>query len=100
MRTIFFYSFLLLWTFSSITADAATTRHKYNMGTVSYFGNNQVVIESGTYTMMPKVKVIRIVKESSGAYYERKGSLSDVGVGKRVNLKAIGKRVSEIVVER
>lgn len=100
MRTIFHYSFLLLLIFSSITANAATTKHKYNMGTVSYFGNNQVVIESGTYTLVPNVKVIRMVKESSGAYYERKGSLADVSVGKLVNLKAIGRTVSEIVVER
>lgn len=100
MRTVFFYSFLLLLIFNSITANAATTRHKYNMGIISYFGNNQVVIESGTYTLAPNVKVIRIVMESSGAYYERKGSLSDVSVGKRVNLKAIGRTVSEIVVER
>lgn len=100
MRAVFLYSLLLLLLFSFIPANAATTRHKYNMGIISYFGNNQVVIENGTYTLLPNVKVIRIVKESSGAYYERKGSLSDVSVGKRVNLKAVGRTVSEIVVER
>ena len=87
-------------TFAATPANAARIHHKYHMGTVSSFANNQVVIESGVYTLRPDVKVVRIEKESNGARYERKGRLSDVGVGKRVNLKAVGRTVSEIVVER
>lgn len=100
MRTVHIILIVLLLTLGVLPANAATTRHKYHAGTVSYLGNNQVVLESGTYTLVPEVKVVLITKESNGAHYERKGSLSDVSTGKRVSLKAIGRMVSEIVVER
>ena len=73
--------------------------HKYHTGTLSYMSNNQVYVAGRTFDLSPSVKVIVRYKER-GAYYERKGSLSDVYLGNRVYLKAIGNSVSEIVVMR
>jgi len=74
--------------------------HVYNSGIVSYFGNKQITIDSGTYTLRPDVTVVLIVKEGNGAYYQRQGRLSDISTGKRVHLKSRGVMVYEIEVER
>jgi hypothetical protein len=73
--------------------------HKYHTGIVSYRTYNQVCAAGRTFALSPTVKVIIRYKER-GAYYERKGNLSDVNVGNTVYLKATGNSVSEIVVMR
>lgn len=100
MRVLSILLAMVLVMFCSMPADAATTKHVYNSGIVSSFGNNQISIGSGTYTLRPEVTVVLVVKDSTGAHYQRKGSLSDVSTGKRVHLKSRGVMVYEIVVER
>jgi len=73
--------------------------HVYNSGIVSYFGNKQITIENGTYTLRPEVTVVLLVKDASGAYYKQPGRLSDISTGKLVHLKSRGKMVYEIEVE-
>lgn len=92
---------MIILLFCSMPVNAAKKHHHvYNSGIVSYFGNKQITIDSGTYTLRPDVTVVLIVKEGNGAYYQRQGRLSDVSTGKRVHLKSRGVMVYEIEVER
>ena len=92
---------MVILLFCSMPVNAAKKHHHvYNTGIVSYFGNKQITIDSGTYTLRPDVTVVLIVKEGNGAYYQRQGRLSDVSTGKRVHLKSRGVMVYEIEVER
>ena len=92
---------MVILLFCSMPVNAAKKHHHvYNSGIVSYFGNKQITIDSGTYTLRPDVTVVLIVKEGNGAYYQRQGRLSDISTGKRVHLKSRGVMVYEIVVER
>jgi len=100
MRVLSTVCAIVLMLLCPLPANAEKTRHVYNAGIVSYFGNNQITIGSGTYTLRPDVSVVLIVKEGNGAHYQRRGRLSDVSTGKRVHLKSRGVMVYEIVVER
>ncbi|GEM_PF-3129528 len=100
MRMIIFLVMVFLISVELTPSNATKIPHKYDSGILSGFSNNQVTIESGTYTLRSDVKIVLIVKESNGARYERKGSLSDVTIGKRVYLKTVGRTVSEILIER
>jgi len=92
---------MVILLFCSMPVNAAKKHHHvYNSGIVSYFGNKQITIDSGTYTLRPDVTVVLIVKEGNGAYYQRQGRLSDISTGKRVHLKSRGVMVYEIEVER
>lgn len=73
--------------------------YKYNTGTLTYVGNNQVIVGGRAYVLTPSVKVVAKVKER-GAYYERRGNLSDLRMGEKVQVRAAGDRVVEIVVVR
>lgn len=73
--------------------------YKYNTGILTYVGDNQVTVGGRTYVLKPNVKVVAKVKER-GAYYERRGSLSDLRMGEKVQVRAAGDRVVEIVVVR
>ncbi|CAH2030123.1 hypothetical protein [Trichlorobacter ammonificans] len=81
-------------------ANAATTRHVYQSGVVASIGNNQITIGDEAYQLRPEVTVVLIVREANGAFYQRKGRLSDVSTGKKVHLKTRGRMVYEIEVER
>lgn len=91
---------MLFMLFCSVSAKAASAKHVYNSGVVSSFGNNQISIDNGTYSLRPDVTVVLIVREGNGAHYRRPGRLSDLSTGKRVHLKSRGSMVYEIEVER
>jgi len=91
---------MIILLFCSMPVNAAKKHHHvYNSGIVSYFGNKQITIENGTYTLRPEVTVVLLVKDASGAYYKQPGRLSDISTGKLVHLKSRGKMVYEIEVE-
>lgn len=81
-------------------ASHAGPHHTYVSGVVQRLDNGQVAIAAGTYTLLPGVTVVRLERESNGAHYQRKGSLSDVRPGDRVYLKTFGRKVAQIEVER
>lgn len=99
-NSVLFFAMMVVILAGILPAYAEKTRHVYNAGIVSSFGNNQITIGNGTYTLRPEVTVVLVEKDGKGAHYQRKGRLSDVSVGKNVHLKSRGVMVYEIVVER
>lgn len=99
MRAVILISVLLVMS-TVCPLNAAIKQHKYHTGVVSFIDASQVIIDGVAFTLKPQVKFVLIVKDSTGARYERTGSQADVSVGKRVYLKAVGSMVYEIVVER
>jgi len=83
----------------SLAHAAFADNHLYHTGILQSLGNNQAILSGRTFILMPTVQVIVRAKKK-GAYYEQRGSLSDVQPGNRVYLKATGNVVSEIVVVR
>jgi hypothetical protein len=73
--------------------------HLYHTGILQSLGNNQAVLSGRTFVLAPNVQVI-VKAKKKGAYYENRGSLSDVQPGSRVYLKATGNVVTEIMVMR
>lgn len=100
MRSATIKNFLivLLLTYSVAQAVFADD-HLYHTGILTYMANEKVVIAGRTFVLMPSARVVVKYKQR-GAYYERKGSMSEVHLGDRVYLKATGNRVSEILVVR
>jgi hypothetical protein len=83
----------------SLAHAAFADNHLYHTGILQSLGNNQAILSGRTFILMPTVQVIVRAKKK-GAYYEQRGSLSDVQPGNTVYLKATGNMVSEIVVVR
>lgn len=73
--------------------------HLYHTGILSDKAIDRVIIAGKSFVLQPRVKVVVKYKDR-GAYYEKIGRFSDVRLGDRVYLKAIGNIVSEIVVMR
>lgn len=100
MRSTSIKIFLMTFVLNFSLAHAAlATDHQYHTGILKSLANDHVVISGRSFILIPTVQVVVKAKER-GAYYERRGSLSDVRQGDRVYLKATGNKVTEIVVMR
>ncbi len=89
---------LQLFLFGSISAWA--TSHKYDTGVVTSVSDTEIMMGGKVYNILPTTKVIRVIKDAKGAYYESKGQLSDVKVGEKLFLKVVGSKILEVVVKR
>jgi hypothetical protein len=83
----------------SLAHAALADEHKYHTGILQSLSNNQAVLSGRIFVLIPTVQVV-VKAKKKGAYYEQRGSLSDVQPGDRVYLKATGNMVTEIVVMR
>lgn len=76
----------------------AQATHVYFSGTLAALVGNQVILEGRGYTLAPTLKVVIRKPDASGAFYEYKGTLSDVQQGRQVALKVERGLVIEIEV--
>lgn len=78
---------------------AFADEHQYHTGILQYITNNRAVLPGRSFILSPTVQVV-VKAKKRGAYYEQRGSMTDVQPGNRVYLKATGNMVTEIVVMR
>ncbi len=102
MRTdinLFILAVMSLFVIAGSTLSWAES-HRYDTGILASITSKEIIMEGKVYKVTPNLKVIFKVKDSKGAYYERKANLSDLRVGERAYLKVVGYDIQEIEAVR
>jgi len=102
MRTIT-RTFTVMWivvVLLSASINAWATSHRYDTGTIASISDKEILMAGKVYKVTKGIKVIFKTKDSKGAVYERKGSLSGLRVGEQAFLKVTGYDILEIEVLR
>lgn len=74
--------------------------HRYDTGIMTAISDKVIVMSGKSYRILPQTTVVIKTKNTQGAYYEHRGSLSNLRIGEKMFLKVTGYNILEVEVLR